>query len=136
MSDSPIEILFEEDRLQFNPGETLSAQFLVRADDGRELKAVEVSVLWRTEGKGDTDLGVHHFERFEAQEGAGGVDLRRPLSFRTQLPNSPLSYSGALVQIIWSVRVRAFPQRGDDFFAEERFQLGTMPLKAPHEAAT
>lgn len=129
MTPRPIEILFDEDRTQFFPGEELSGQFLVVPEDARSLKAVEVSVLWYTEGKGDEDLGVHHFERLDAMDGAN--DLRRPISFRTRLPKSPLSYEGSIVKIVWCVRVRAFPQRGEDILAEERFQLGNVPAIAP-----
>ncbi len=125
MTPRPIEILFDDDRTQFNPGEELSGQFLVVPDDAHSLKAVELSVLWYTEGKGDEDIGVHHFERLDAQDGAS--DLRRPIAFRTRLPNSPLSYQGAIVKIVWCVRVRAFPLRGDDFVSEERFHLGNVP---------
>ena len=125
MTPRPIEILFEDDRTQFAAGEELAGQFLVVPDDARALKAVELSVLWYTEGKGDEDIGVHYFERFDVQDGAH--DLRRPTSFRTRLPKSPLSYQGAIVKIVWCVRVRAFPQRGDDVVAEERFQLGSIP---------
>jgi hypothetical protein len=125
MTPRSIEILFDDDRTQFIPGEELSGQFLIIPEDARSLKTVEVSVLWFTEGKGDEDIGVHHFERLDAQDGAN--DLRRPISFRTRLPHSPLSYQGSIVKIVWCVRVRAFPQRGDDFVAEERFQLGNIP---------
>lgn len=125
MTPRPIEILFDEDRTVYEPGEELSGQFLVVPTDGQTLKAVEVSVLWQTEGKGDEDLGVTHFERIDAQ--SGNADLLRPISFRTHLPNSPLSYQGQILRIVWCVRVRAFPQRGNEIVAEERFQLGSVP---------
>ena len=128
MTPRPIEILFDEDRTQFQPGEEISGQFLVVPDDARTLKAVELSVLWYTEGKGDEDMGVHHFERLDAQD--GGVDLSRPIGFRCRLPNSPLSYQGTILKIVWCVRVRAFPQRGEAFFSEDRFQLGNVPAAA------
>ena len=65
-----------------------------------------------------------HFERIEAQTGTS--DLLRPISFRTRLPNSPLSYHGQILRIVWCVRVRAFPQHGSEIVAEERFQLGNV----------
>ena len=133
MTLRPIEILFDDDRTEFLPGDELSGQFLVVPDDARTLKAVELSVLWYTEGKGDEDIGVHYFERFDALDGAN--DLRRPTSFRTRLPNSPLSYQGAIVKIVWCVRVRAFPQRGDDFMSEERFRLGNISAVEVPESA-
>jgi hypothetical protein len=125
MTPRPIEILFDNDRTQFEPGNELSGQFLVVPEDARSLKAIELSILWYTEGKGDEDLGVHYFERLDSQNGSN--DLRRPIPFRTRLPNSPLSYHGSIVKIVWCVRVRAFVHRGDDLVAEERFQLGSVP---------
>jgi len=120
----PIEILFDEDRTEYQPGDELAGQFLVVPSEGQPLKAVEVSVLWYTEGKGDEDIGVHHFERIDVRDGSN--DLTRPIPFRTRLPNSPLSYAGQIVRIVWCVRVRAFPHRGEELLADERFQLGSV----------
>ena len=91
-----------------------------------EVKAVELSVLWYTEGKGDEDLAVHFFERLTADNPAepGLHDLHR---FQSALPNSPLSYEGVLVKIRWCVRVRVFVRGGKSFIAERRFQLGDVP---------
>lgn len=130
MTPRPIEILFDNERTQFEPGDELVGQFLIVPENAQTLRAVEVSVLWYTEGKGDEDMGVHHFERLDAQNGTS--DLRRPIGFRTRLPNTPLSYQGAIVKILWCVRVRAFPHRGEDFVAEERFRLGNIaPIGPP-----
>ena len=132
MLDTKIDILFEEDRSHYEAGAAIAGQFLVTVPDVREIKAVEVSILWYTEGKGDEDLVVHHFERIDAQDGSS-ADLRRPLNFQTRLPNSPLSYRGAIVRIVWCVRVRVYPLRGEDVMAEERFQLGTIPAAVVSE---
>ena len=91
-----------------------------------EVKAVEVSVLWYTEGKGDEDLAVHDFWRSSA-EGGDGLDLRRPGRFSTVLPKSPLSYRGVLVKIRWCVRVRVFLTRGREVMGELAFRLGEVP---------
>ena len=45
----------------YKPGEELAAEYQIDAIDPREIVAVEASVLWYTEGKGDEDLGVHFF---------------------------------------------------------------------------
>ena len=37
---------------------------------------------------------------------------------RTRLPNSPLSYSGAILCIRWCVRLRLFLRRGRDYVLE------------------
>ena len=50
----------------FQPGEVLAGAFQIDAVEPEELTAIEVSVLWFTEGKGEEDLAVHYFERLEA----------------------------------------------------------------------
>jgi len=83
---------------------------------------VETSVLWYTEGKGEEDLQVHHFERLGAAE-----LLIRQLSedqpFATRLPYSPLSYDGQLLRIRWCVRLRIFLAGGDELMAQQLFCL-------------
>jgi hypothetical protein len=112
-----------------NPGETISGEYAFVNVLPGELKAVEVSVLWYTEGKGDEDLAVHAFWRFNA-EGGSLPDPRRPARFEAALPHSPLSYEGHLLKIRWCVRVRAFLNRGKEVFAERRFRLGDVPAVA------
>ena len=50
----------------------------------RDVKAVELSVLWYTEGKGEEDLAVHFFDRFEPGQRRGrnlpAATLRHPLA--------------------------------------------------------
>lgn len=61
-------------------------------------KSVELSVVWETSGKGDTDLGVLHFETV--------TNARGEHAFVVQLPLLPLSYDGVIVKIGWLVRAR------------------------------
>jgi hypothetical protein len=110
----------------YEPGQTLTGEYFVDIADPRRIKSVEVSVLWFTEGKGDEDMAVHFFERL-ANDNEQFVDLRRTQQFKTQLPNSPLSYDGVIVKIHWCVRLRVFLRRGQEFVAEQPFQLGTIP---------
>lgn len=89
-----------------------------------ELQSVEISVLWHTEGKGDEDLGVHHFQRYDHS------DLQRVLLSDRQeiqcvLPASPLSYQGHLMQIHWKIRVRVFLADSREIVAEQPFHLVT-----------
>ncbi|MEX0586261.1 MAG: hypothetical protein WD176_06440 [Pirellulales bacterium] len=109
----------------FAPGETLAVDFQVDAVDPDELCALEASVLWYTEGKGDEDLGIHYFKRYTAQrEGATLHELR---FLRTILPASPLSYEGRIVKVRWCVRVRAFLSRNRQVTENQVFQLGRVP---------
>src|SRR5437762_937960 len=107
MNDAAVKIDFDHDLRRYQPGEMLAGEYSLEAISPRDVKAIELSVLWYTEGKGEEDLAVHFFER---REPAGGdyVDLAHPCRFATSLPNSPLSYAGAILNICWCVRVRVF----------------------------
>jgi hypothetical protein len=123
MSTGPtIVILFDGDSRVYRAGETFSGEYWIESLEADRVKAVEFSVLWYTEGKGDEDLAVHEFGRKDADDNHP-IDPRRPERFSTTLPNSPLSYEGQLIKLRWCVRVRVFPQRGKEVVAEKVFQL-------------
>jgi hypothetical protein len=126
MTAPVLNLQLHEGRKNYQPGETLSGEYRVASCDPAELRAIEISVLWYTEGKGDEDLAVHHFERVSIDDGQP-VDLERPRSFSAVLPNSPLSYEGVIVKIRWCVRVRLFLARGKELVEERPFQLGDVP---------
>ncbi len=110
----------------FRPGDLLECEFQIDAVEPGEVQAVEASVLWYTEGKGDEDMGVHFFERRVAGD-SEELDLRQLHRFSTKLPNSPQSYAGLIVKIHWCVRVRAFFRGGKELFFDQPFQLGDVP---------
>jgi hypothetical protein len=130
-----ISICLEDQKKHYQPGEELVCEYQVDAVDASDVHAVEASVLWYTEGKGEEDLSVHYFERripSDAEEG----DLRPMRRFRTRLPNSPLSYWGAILKVCWCVRVRIFLRRGKDAVYDYPFQLGSVPpVPLPPETA-
>jgi len=72
--------------------------------------SVELSVLWETSGKGDTDLGVLQFETI--------TNARGEHAFEAQLPLLPLTYDGVIVKIGWLVRAR----RGE-FVIDQAFEV-------------
>lgn len=108
----------------YYPGELIAGQFDLHGVDADEVRAIELSVLWHTEGKGDEDMSVHFFERIEPDDGL--LDLHQPRRFSVVLPNSPLSYNGLLIKIGWYVRVRVFLVRGKELSMDVPFQLGTV----------
>ncbi len=126
MNEPRVRIRLEGNGRAYRPGETLSGEYRLESVPLEEVRAIEVSVLWYTEGKGDEDLAVHHFHRI-AVEGPDAVDLRQPGRFSTVLPESPLSYTGAIVNIRWCVRVRVFLGRGKEVVGQRDFQLGAVP---------
>ncbi|MCA9189459.1 MAG: hypothetical protein R3E01_16570 [Pirellulaceae bacterium] len=112
----------------YRPGQILKCDYQIDAVEAGSLQAVEASVLWYTEGKGDQDMGVHYFERRVAADVEDG-DLRVLRSFRTPLPNSPLSYAGQLLYIHWCVRVRIFFRQGKEACFDHPFRLGNLTLR-------
>jgi hypothetical protein len=127
MSAEPaIVIRLDGDGPVYRPGETLSGQYWIKSLGPDPLKAIEVSVLWHTEGKGDEDMAVHEFWRRDTDE-VLPINPAQPERFSTILPDSPLSYEGRIIKLRWCVRVRAFPQRGKEVVGEKRFQLGSVP---------
>ena len=95
-----------------------------------ELQGLEVSVLWHTEGKGDEDLHVHHFQRInEASLKEIGVESQQ--SIHCVLPATPLSYHGQLIRLAWCVRMRLFLEDGREILSETPFYLVTDAQRAP-----
>ena len=118
-----ISIALDEGDRVYRPGETLAGRYSIDCFDLHRIRAVEASVLWRTEGKGDEDMAVHDFRRRDLDEELQ-FDLRQPVPFSTTLPNSPLSYEGRIVKLLWSVRVRVISHRGKDVVKDRAFKLG------------
>lgn len=108
------------------PGEVLSGSFWAPPLDDLVPKAAELSVLWYTEGKGDEDMAVHHFQRYEYRADSLD-DWSCPGKFSTPLPNSPLSYDGFILKILWTVRLRVFYPNGRSVTIESPFRLGNVP---------
>lgn len=122
MMEPLISIQIQGDRSSYEPGEVIECDYQIDAVQPEEMVAVEASVLWYTEGKGGEDMGIHYFERRVPADADG--DLRQWRRFQTVLPNSPLSYEGALIEIHWCVRVRAFLRQGRQYCFELPFRLG------------
>lgn len=126
MSDPTVTVRLDDNGRVYHPGESLEGEYLLRSVASGDVKAIEVSVLWYSEGKGDEDLAVHEFSRLDV-EGGDWIDPHRPGRFSTKLPNSPLSYEGMIVKLRWCVRVRVFLERGKELLGEREFRLGEVP---------
>ncbi len=125
MSVEPAVVIRLDGSGRYQPGELLTGEYWVEAFGDEPIKAIEASVLWHTEGKGDEAMAVHEFWRRDAD--AQPLDPRRPERFSTRLPNSPLSYDGRIVKVRWCVRVRVFRNRGKELLGEKQFRLGDVP---------
>lgn len=106
----------------YEGGRDLRATWRVSRVTLDRLVAIETSVLWSTEGKGDTDLHVHFFQRIEADQirRSGLADAQ---SLRCLLPATPLSYHGRLIRLRWCVRLRLFLSDGREIVTDQPFYL-------------
>lgn len=127
LHDEPLlSVCLGGNRKHYSAGDELVCEYQIDAIEAADIQAVEASVLWLTEGKGEEDLGVHYFER-RLPADAEDNDLRPLRRFKIFLPNSPLSYDGAIVRIRWCVRLRLFARRGKEYVLEYPFTLGAVP---------
>jgi hypothetical protein len=125
MTTTAIRITFDASAAVYQPGDRLSGRYTIEGTQLRPARAVELSVLWYTAGKGEEDMAVHHFERV-VDEPARPLDLRIPRRFATVMPESPLSYDGVIVKVCWCVRVRVFLTQGQETVAEVPFSFGNV----------
>jgi len=126
MTSPNIRLTLDHPAAQYQPGEELVGRYLVEGAQPSNPRAVELSVLWYTAGKGDEDMAVHHFERLVDQP-TQALDLRVPHRFSVVLPASPLSYDGHIIKVCWCVRLRLFLPQGQETLAEIPFRLGNVP---------
>lgn len=118
-------VLFCHPDRQYEPLDDITVRYEVEGLGSEPPRAVEHSVLWFTEGKGEEDLGVHFFER--VVEPARLPPATSTEGFAARLPASPLSYEGVIVKIRWCVRMRFFFAGGRDYVSEHEFIVGRVP---------
>ena len=120
-----IDVRFGRPGRDYVPGDVVSVDYEYGSPGDDEIRAVERSVLWYTEGKGEEDIGVHFFDRHAS---ADRVSTVLPEGrFETRLPLTPLSYEGVIVKIRWCVRIRLFFDAGRDHVTEHVFTVGHVP---------
>lgn len=136
MTAPEIEINFDSDIDSFSPGDFLICEYFVRETKPNNINAIETSVIWLTEGKGEEDIGVHFFER-RLQRSLSSETFNHPQRVSTVLPASPLSYEGTILKIRWCVRVRLYLMDGQQFTEDKYFCLGNVkPFVKPAEVGS
>jgi hypothetical protein len=85
----------------FAPGHTLRGTLQWMGDAAPE--ALELRLLWYTEGRGDQDVGVARTLRIETPSAVGSS------SFELEVPSGPYSCSGRLVSIRWALEAVTKP---------------------------
>ena len=93
----PLSIEITGDKKSFRPKEMLSGQ-VSWALDKRPAK-IFLRLFWYTKGKGTEDVGVVHEIAFDYPK------PKEKRSFQIQLPESPYSFSGKLVALIWALEL-------------------------------
>ncbi|MGB1927206.1 MAG: hypothetical protein ACPHL6_11775 [Rubripirellula sp.] len=109
---------------RYHAGGELTATWRVSRVNVEELQGLEVSVLWHTEGKGDEDLHVHHFQRISKLK-LREIGVENDQSIQCVLPATPLSYHGQLIRLSWCVRMRLYLEDGREIISESPFYLVT-----------
>ena len=112
--ETGITLQIEGGREEFGAGERLRGSLTWTQSAGEG--AAELSALWYTEGKGDKDTGIAHFEEFP-------LDSRREKRFEVELPLLPLTYHGELLKVHWVIRVRVDRKQAKDLLLELPFVL-------------
>ena len=126
MSEPRVVIRFDGNGRVYHSGESFSGEYRLTSIAPEQIKAVEVSVLWSSEGKGGDDMAVHDFRRLSVENG-DVINPKIPGRFSTILPNSPLTYEGRIVKLRWCTRVRVFMTDNKEVVGELPFRLGDIP---------
>jgi hypothetical protein len=87
----------------FKPGEELQGVAGWQLDQAAQ--ALEVRLFWHTQGKGTEDVQVMGVVRFDQPL----LEEARPFRFR--MPESPYSFSGKLISLMWALELVSLPSK-------------------------
>lgn len=104
MTDEP-DVRVELAATAYPPRGELAGVFVIAGGPPPDTRSVELSVLWRTSGKGTEDIGVVFYQGWKPDDGTL-AGLPNPNTFAVVLPPTPWSYDGPLIKIHWLARVR------------------------------
>jgi len=96
-----IQIHIRDQQSAFRPGETLAGETSWQFH--QPPASVEVRLFWFTRGRGTEDVELIQSVSFEAPR---QQDQR---SFQFTLPDSPYSFSGKLISLIWAIEAVTKP---------------------------
>ncbi len=100
---SEIRVALEKEAL--TPGETIAGTVTWKAG---QVDAIRINLIWYTQGKGDMD---HHTVESQSVPHPSSFGSHR---FSFNLPESPYSFSGKLLSLIWAVEVFLEPSDESD----------------------
>jgi hypothetical protein len=96
-----IRLGLRENKTAFHPGETIAGAVLWEFPERQ--KSIEVRLVWSTRGKGTEDGAT---VAVQAMNTAMSADTG---TFEFTAPESPSSFNGTLIALIWAVEVVAEP---------------------------
>ncbi|MBM4026950.1 MAG: hypothetical protein FJ280_16345 [Planctomycetes bacterium] len=94
-------VTFDKSRTAFAPRETVYGT--IRWNLDASPRHLELSLFWYTTGKGTRDVGVVQTQRLDKPGAHGTKD------FSFTLPESPYSFSGRLISLIWALELTSSP---------------------------
>lgn len=103
-----VSLRLELPRHEFQPGDEIEGVASWSADAA--IDALTLRLGWHTEGRGDREAAVAEQSKIEDPPREG----RQAFSFSA--PESPYSFSGKLVSLVWEVSLQAYP--GKEVVAE------------------
>src|ERR1051325_7746653 len=81
----------------YHPGEEILGAAGWKLD--QQPRSVDGRLFWHTDGQGTRDVGIAHTIKFDQPE---PEDARQ---FRLVAPGAPVSFSGKLISLIWSLEL-------------------------------
>jgi hypothetical protein len=96
-----LEISIREGKTNFTPGTTIAGEFSWQLQ--KSANALELRLIWFTQGKGTSDVSVESTQRIEAPALSGKHD------FSFQLPLAPHSFAGTLIELSWALELVTIP---------------------------
>jgi len=94
---SDLEIKTRDDKTDFLPGEEIAGEVSWQGDAAP--RSAELRLFWHTQGKGTRDVEVIETISFASPARQDRRD------FRFALPESPYSFSGKLISLVWALEL-------------------------------
>lgn len=98
---SELKVTIADGRIAFSPGETIGGT--VAWEIEAPPKKAELDLIWSTQGKGTTDIEIVQTVPFFQPQARDN----RP--FTIKLPESPYSFSGQLISLLWNLELNLDP---------------------------
>jgi hypothetical protein len=125
MSRCKLDIELDDPEATFSsgrPGSQVEGRLRVAVDKSVRCKALTITRLWRTHGKGNRQSGEPESQILFAGEWAAGDNIEYAFAF--DVPDDPLTHHGRLLNVDWYLEARADipwaidPKAKREFFVE------------------